>query len=70
MKSNMVPKENLTGKLIDELKDERPYSVHKQPAITGAEVGKRCRYQLIAAIMYHSNFWLRKVHRRTELFRN
>lgn len=64
------PKEDLSGKLIDELKDERPYSVHKQPALSGCDVGKRCKYQLIAGIMYHVNFWLRKVHRRSELFRS
>ena len=31
------------------------------------EVAKRPKYQLIASVLYLTNFWLRKVHRRTDL---
>lgn len=37
-------------------------------AVSGVEVAKRCKYQLVASILYLVNFWLRKVNRRTELF--
>jgi hypothetical protein len=49
------------------LRDERPFAIHKTPAITGGEIAKRTKYQLIASVKYLVNFWLRKVHRRVEL---
>ena len=44
------------------------YSIQKHVAISGVEVAKRSKYQLIASVLYLVNFWLRKVNRRTELF--
>ena len=47
---------------------ELGYSIHKHVAVSGVEVAKRCKYQLVASVLYLVNFWLRKVNRRTELF--
>lgn len=44
------------------------FSVHKDCAISGVEVARRPKYQLIASILYIFNFWYRKVERRTNLF--
>jgi len=47
---------------------EEKYAMHKHVAISGVDVAKRPKHQLIASILYLLNFWLRKVNRRTELF--
>lgn len=42
--------------------------MHKRPTVSASEVAKRPKQQLFAAVLYHLNFYLRKVHRRVELF--
>lgn len=77
MNSHFVPKdrgpttyENDTASKREEIQQEenRGYSIQKHVAISGVEVAKRTKYQLIASVLYLVNFWLRKVNRRTELF--
>ena len=68
MASFIENKDDLNARLIDEIRDTRPYTVNKKPMIAGVEPAKRTKYQLIAAVLFHIDFWLRKVHRRTDLF--
>jgi hypothetical protein len=50
--------------------DKKNFSVHKACALVGVEVAKRPKYQMIASLMYLVNFQLRKIDRKTELFRD
>jgi len=59
--------ENIKKQIERDEEDEK-YTVHKHVAISGVDVAKRPKYQLIASVLYLLNFYLRKVKRRTELF--
>ena len=47
--------------------EEKDFAITKNVALAAVEVAKRPKYQLIASVLYLTNFWLRKVHRRTDL---
>lgn len=58
-------------KLFDEQqKRQKDFSIYKDCAIVGVEVALRPKHHLIASIYYLINFYLRKVERKTALFKS
>jgi hypothetical protein len=55
-------------KSLDDKKKE--YNIYKDVAIVDVEVAKRPKYQLLASIWYLINFYLRKIDRKTDLFKS
>ncbi len=48
---------------------DQGYTIHKHVCLSGVSVAKRSKYQLISSIIYLIDFNLRKVNRRTDLFK-
>jgi len=62
--------ETVKKKMKTKLKEkDLGYTIHKHISLSGISVAKRSRYQLISSIIYLIDFNLRKVNRRTDLFK-
>ena len=58
-----------TEEQLQKQNQAKNYSTYKDFAMVGVEVARRPKYQLVASIWYLINFWLRKIDRKTELFK-
>jgi hypothetical protein len=58
-----------TAEQAEEMAKSKNYSTYKDFAVVGVEVARRPKHQLLASIWYLINFWLRKIDRKTELFK-
>ena len=58
-----------TDEQVEEAAKSKEYSTYKDFAVIGVEVARRPKHQLLASIWYLINFWLRKIDRKTDMFK-
>jgi len=61
--------EDLENMKVEDAK-KKEYNIYKDVAVVDVEVAKRPKYQLLASIWYTINFYLRRIERKTDLFKS